>query len=147
MGKHHLLQMYDHFLFRGHLCLVFELLSINLYELIRQNKFRGLPTTLIRHIMIQIVDAMLTLAEANVVHCDLKPENILLQSSDSADIKIIDFGSACLEHRTVYTYIQSRFYRSPEVILGVSYGKSIDMWSVGCIAAELFLGLPLFPGC
>ena len=72
--------MYDHFLFRGHLCLVFELLSINLYELIRQNKFRGLPTTLIRHIMIQIVDAMLTLAEANVVHCDLKPENILLQS-------------------------------------------------------------------
>ncbi len=62
-------------------------------------------------------------------------------------IKCIDFGSACHEHQTVYTYIQSRFYRSPEIILGLPYTSSIDMWSVGCIAAELFLGLPIFPGC
>ncbi|KAJ1555596.1 dual specificity protein kinase yak1, partial [Nowakowskiella sp. JEL0078] len=58
----------------------------------------------------------------------------------------IDFGSACHENQTVYTYIQSRFYRSPEVLLGLPYTSSIDMWSVGAIAAELFLGLPLFPG-
>ncbi len=46
----------------------------------------------------------------------------------------------------VYSYIQSRFYRSPEVVLGTSYNVAIDMWSLGCVAAELFLGLPLFPG-
>ena len=52
----------------------------------------------------------------------------------------------CFEYQTVYAYIQSRFYRSPEVLLGLPYNSCIDMWSLGCIAAELFLGLPLFPG-
>jgi len=67
-------------------------------------------------------------------------------SLQSPQIKVIDFGSACHERQTVYTYIQSRFYRSPEVLLGMSYTAAIDMWSLGCIAVELFLGLPLFPG-
>jgi dual specificity protein kinase YAK1 len=65
---------------------------------------------------------------------------------ESPIIKVIDFGSACDERQTVYTYIQSRFYRSPEVLLGLPYSSSIDMWSLGCIVVELFLGLPLFPG-
>jgi dual specificity protein kinase YAK1 len=65
---------------------------------------------------------------------------------ESPIIKIIDFGSACDERQTVYTYIQSRFYRSPEVLLGLPYSSAIDMWSLGCIVVELFLGLPLFPG-
>ena len=47
---------------------------------------------------------------------------------------------------TVYTYIQSRFYRAPEVILGLPYTTAIDMWSLGCIVAELYTGYPLFPG-
>lgn len=67
-------------------------------------------------------------------------------SLQSPQIKVIDFGSACHERQTVYTYIQSRFYRSPEVLLGMSYTAAIDVWSLGCIAVELFLGLPLFPG-
>ena len=46
----------------------------------------------------------------------------------------------------VYTYIQSRFYRSPEVILGMNYNMAIDMWSLGCILAELYTGYPIFPG-
>jgi len=61
-------------------------------------------------------------------------------------LKLIDFGSACFEGRTTYSYIQSRFYRSPEVLLGVPYNGAIDLWSLGCVAAEMFLGLPLFPG-
>jgi serine/threonine protein kinase len=61
-------------------------------------------------------------------------------------VKLVDFGSACFQNRTVYQYIQSRFYRSPEVFLGMPYGMPIDMWSLGCVAAELFLGLPIFPG-
>ncbi|OWR50329.1 putative Dual specificity tyrosine-phosphorylation-regulated kinase [Danaus plexippus plexippus] len=60
--------------------------------------------------------------------------------------KVIDFGSSCYEHQRVYTYIQSRFYRAPEVMMGAKYGMPIDMWSLGCILAELLTGFPLLPG-
>ncbi|KAJ3498128.1 hypothetical protein NMY22_g19632 [Coprinellus aureogranulatus] len=144
--EHHILRLRDSFIHRSHLCLVFELLSSNLYELIKQNQFQGLSTQLVKVFMGQLLDALTVLKEARLIHCDLKPENILLKSLQSPGIKVIDFGSACHERQTVYTYIQSRFYRSPEVLLGMSYTSAIDMWSLGCIAVELFLGLPLFPG-
>ncbi|THV02423.1 kinase-like protein [Dendrothele bispora CBS 962.96] len=144
--EHHILRLRDSFIHRSHLCLVFELLSSNLYELIKQNQFQGLSTQLVKVFMAQLLDAMTILKEARLIHCDLKPENILLKTLQSPQIKVIDFGSACHERQTVYTYIQSRFYRSPEVLLGLSYTTGIDMWSLGCIAVELFLGLPLFPG-
>ena len=60
--------------------------------------------------------------------------------------QVIDFGSSCYEHQRIYTYIQSRFYRAPEVILGAKYGMAIDIWSFGCILAELLTGYPLLPG-
>ncbi|KLO05747.1 kinase-like protein [Schizopora paradoxa] len=144
--EHHILRLRDSFIHRNHLCLVFELLSSNLYELIKQNQFQGLSTQLVKVFTAQLLDALSVLKDARLIHCDLKPENILLKSLQSPTIKVIDFGSACHERQTVYTYIQSRFYRSPEVLLGISYNASIDMWSLGCIAVELFLGLPLFPG-
>ncbi|KAL8871313.1 MAG: hypothetical protein Q9174_002824 [Haloplaca sp. 1 TL-2023] len=143
---HHLLRLKDTFIHRQHLCLVFELLSVNLYELIKQNQFRGLSTTLVRVFAQQLLNGLSLLNKARLIHCDLKPENILLKNLESPIIKIIDFGSACDERQTVYTYIQSRFYRSPEVLLGLPYSSAIDMWSLGCIVVELFLGLPLFPG-
>ncbi|KAL3475245.1 kinase-like domain-containing protein [Aspergillus californicus] len=143
---HHLLRLKDTFIHRQHLCLVFELLSVNLYELIKQNQFRGLSTTLVRVFAQQLLNALSLLNKAHLIHCDLKPENILLKNLESPIIKVIDFGSACDERQTVYTYIQSRFYRSPEVLLGLPYSSAIDMWSLGCIVVELFLGLPLFPG-
>lgn len=62
------------------------------------------------------------------------------------DLKIIDFGSSCFTDETPYIYIQSRFYRAPEVILGKKYSTEIDLWSLGCICTELYLGLPIFPG-
>ncbi|KAJ3163179.1 dual specificity protein kinase yak1 [Geranomyces michiganensis] len=143
---HHFVRMTDHFMHQNHLCIVFEMLSVNLYELLKQNQFRGLSTNLVRIFVRQILDSLIVLNKARIIHCDLKPENILLKNLDSPNIKVIDFGSACHENQTVYTYIQSRFYRSPEVVLGLPYTSSIDMWSLGCIAGELFLGLPLFPG-
>ncbi|ORY80046.1 kinase-like domain-containing protein [Protomyces lactucae-debilis] len=144
--EHHILRLKDTFIHRHHLCLVFELLSVNLYELIKQNQFRGLSINLVKVFSGQLLDAMTVLNEANIIHCDLKPENILLKNLETPNIKVIDFGSACHERQTVYTYIQSRFYRSPEVLLGLPYSAAIDIWSLGCIVAELFLGLPLFPG-
>lgn len=143
---HNILRLHDTFIHRKHLCLVFELLSSNLYELIKQNSFRGLSTSLVRVFTTQLLDALTVLKEARLIHCDLKPENILLRTLQTPSIKLVDFGSACHEQQTVYTYIQSRFYRSPEVLLGLPYTASIDMWSLGCIAVELFLGLPIFPG-
>ena len=84
--------------------------------------------------------------EHNIVHCDLKPENILLRKINKSGIKIIDFGSGCFEDQKIYTYIQSRFYRAPEIVLGIPYNAAIDMWSFGCILYELSVGYPLFPG-
>eukprot|EP00882_Tetradesmus_deserticola_P030836 GHRQ01034808.1.p2 GENE.GHRQ01034808.1~~GHRQ01034808.1.p2 ORF type:complete len:139 (-),score=25.81 GHRQ01034808.1:49-465(-) len=81
-----------------------------------------------------------------LIHCDLKPENVLLVAPQRSAIKVIDFGSSCFVDEQMYTYVQSRFYRSPEVILGLPYGCEIDIWSFGCILAELFMGYPLFPG-
>lgn len=82
-----------------------------------------------------------------IIHCDLKPENILLKQKDKSGIVIADFGSGTLDEEIVYTYIQSRFYRAPEIMLGVfPYTQAIDMWSMGCIMIELFTGFPLFPG-
>ncbi|KAI3639576.1 hypothetical protein MIR68_002270 [Amoeboaphelidium protococcarum] len=158
-------EMLSNFYFRNHLCITFDLLDINLYEFIKLHKFKGHSLRLIRHFGRQILASMRMLEHLNIVHCDLKPENILLcdgqigvdsddrqlESFEDGEIKggklqVIDFGSSCQVNEKIYTYIQSRFYRSPEVILGIEYGIAIDMWSFGCILAELYTGYPLFAG-
>lgn len=101
---------------------------------------------MIRRIAHSILKCLIVLHKERIIHCDLKPENILIRQKGNSSIKVIDFGSSCYEHQRVYTYIQSRFYRSPEVILGHPYSMAIDMWSFGCILAELYTGYPLFPG-
>ena len=119
---------------------------MNLYEFIKVHEFKGFSIKLIRRFAKQMLNSLVLLKSKKVIHCDLKPENILLAHPAHSEIKVIDFGSSCMENEKVYTYIQSRFYRSPEVILGMSYGMPIDMWSLGCILAELLTGYPIFPG-
>ncbi|XP_075065588.1 dual specificity tyrosine-phosphorylation-regulated kinase 2 isoform X1 [Mixophyes fleayi] len=140
------IHMLENFTFRNHICMTFELLSMNLYELIKKNKFQGFSLPLVRKFAHSILQCLDALHKNRIIHCDLKPENILLKQQGRSGIKVIDFGSSCYEHQRVYTYIQSRFYRAPEVILGVRYGMPIDMWSLGCILAELLTGYPLLPG-
>uniref|UniRef100_A0A8C5D2E9 dual-specificity kinase n=1 Tax=Gouania willdenowi TaxID=441366 RepID=A0A8C5D2E9_GOUWI len=140
------IHMLENFTFRNHICMTFELLSMNLYELIKKNKFQGFSLPLVRKFAHSILQCLDALHKNRIIHCDLKPENILLKQQGRSGIKVIDFGSSCYEHQRVYTYIQSRFYRAPEVILGSRYGMPIDMWSLGCILAELLTGYPLLPG-
>jgi dual specificity tyrosine-phosphorylation-regulated kinase 2/3/4 len=136
----------EDFLFRKHVCITFELLSINLYEYLKSIKFKGLSPSLIHKFAVQILQALTMLDNLDIIHCDLKPENILLKHRSRTSIKVIDFGSSCYGDKRLYTYIQSRFYRAPEIILGIPYTTAIDVWSFGCILAELFTGYPLFPG-
>ncbi|NXN07650.1 DYRK4 kinase, partial [Indicator maculatus] len=143
---HNIIHMKEYFYFRNHFCISFELLGINLYELIKKNNFQGFSLSLIRHFTQGVLRCLQVLYQERIIHCDLKPENILLYHNVQGSVKVIDFGSSCYEHQRVYTYVQSRFYRSPEVILGHPYAMAVDMWSLGCIIAELYTGYPLFPG-
>ena len=104
--------------------------------------------SLIRKFSRQLVKslAFLSQPDVNIIHCDLKPENILLRHPRRSAIKLIDFGSSCYLNKRAYSYIQSRFYRSPEVLLGLPYSQKIDMWSLGCVCAEMHTGEPLFGG-
>ena len=78
-----------------------------------------------------MLQALKFMRDENIIHCDMKPENILLKSKDKSGIKVIDFGSSCFSDQRIYTYIQSRFYRAPEIVLGIPYNFAIDMWSLG----------------
>ncbi|XP_030569448.1 serine/threonine-protein kinase minibrain isoform X3 [Drosophila novamexicana] len=148
-NKYYIVKLKRHFMWRNHLCLVFELLSYNLYDLLRNTNFRGVSLNLTRKFAQQLCTALLFLStpELNIIHCDLKPENILLCNPKRSAIKIVDFGSSCQLGQRIYQYIQSRFYRSPEVLLGIQYDLAIDMWSLGCILVEMHTGEPLFSGC
>ena len=141
-------RLLTHFMYRNHQCLVFEMLSLNLYELLKNTQFGGVSLNLIRKFAKQVLKSLMFLARSDVdiIHCDLKPENILLRHPKKSGVKVIDFGSSCRSNKRMYSYIQSRFYRSPEVMLGLPYSVSIDMWSLGCILAEMHTGEPLFSG-
>lgn len=141
-----LIKLQDHFVFRNHVFLVFDLLSVSLYEFEKMNRVQGLKEKQVKSFVKQILQGLIFLKSLNIIHCDLKPENILLTSSTCKKIKIIDFGSSCFSNDTIHTYIQSRYYRSPEVILGFPYTEAIDMWSLGCILVELIGGKVLFRG-
>lgn len=131
--KNNIIRLKEVFTFRNHLCVVFELLSINLYDFLKQGNFQGLSLGLIRRFAIQILYALDYVRCENIIHCDLKPENIILKEKNKSGLKVIDFGSSCFVNEQLYTYIQSRFYRAPEIIFGIKYSNAIDMWSFGCI--------------
>lgn len=142
------LELIDYFYHKEHLFIVTEVLKDNLYEFYKFINDKKLsPYFTLQRIQIvakQILIGLEYLHSIKVIHCDLKPENILIKSISKCKIKIIDFGSSCFIHDHLSNYMQSRSYRAPEVILGLSYDYKIDIWSLGCIIAELFTGNVLF---
>lgn len=147
--EYNFVKAYECFSHKNHTCLVFEMLEQNLYDFIKRNKFSPLPLKCIRPVLQQVLTALSKLKQLGLIHADLKPENIMLVDpiGQPFRVKVIDFGSASHVSKAVCsTYLQSRYYRSPEVLLGLPFCEAIDMWSLGCVIAELFLGWPLYPG-
>lgn len=146
--EHHILRLYDYFYHREHLFIVCELLRANLYEFHKYNRESGgevyFTMPRLQSITRQCLEALEFMHSLGLIHCDLKPENILVKSYSRCEVKVIDLGSSCFESDHLCSYVQSRSYRAPEVILGLPYGKKIDIWSLGCILAELCSGQVLF---
>ncbi|XP_043687035.1 uncharacterized protein LOC122638234 [Telopea speciosissima] len=147
--EHHILRLYDYFYHQEHLFIVCELLRANLYEFQKYNQESdGEVYFTLRRLQIitqQCLEALDYLHGLGIIHCDLKPENILIKSYSRCEIKIIDLGSSCFQTDNLCLYVQSRSYRAPEVILGLPYDQRIDIWSLGCVLAELCSGEVLFP--
>jgi len=104
-----------------------------------------MQTDQLRSVAKELLVALAKLRQVGIIHCDLKPENIMFTDADCQKVKIIDFGASTEKFESRYTYVQSRFYRSPEVTIGIPYDAAIDMWSFGCIMAELCTTRALFP--
>ncbi|GLJ44721.1 hypothetical protein SUGI_0940390 [Cryptomeria japonica] len=146
--KYHILRLYDYFYHKEHLFIVCELLRANLYEFQKFNKESEgeayFTMARLQLIARQCLEALEFLHGLGLIHCDLKPENILVKSYSRCEIKVIDLGSSCFQTDNLCSYVQSRSYRAPEVILGLPYDQKIDIWSLGCILAELCSGNVLF---
>lgn len=145
--KKHLIRLLRTFEHRGHLCLVFESLSMNLREVVkRYGKDIGLNLRAVRAYASQMFLALALMKKCELMHADLKPDNILVNESKST-LKVCDLGSASdVTENEITPYLVSRFYRAPEIILGLPYDCSLDVWSIGCTLYELYTGKILFPG-
>ncbi|RKP13754.1 kinase-like domain-containing protein [Piptocephalis cylindrospora] len=149
-GRRHVIRLLRTFEHRGHLCLVFEALGYNLRQVLqRYGKGVGLHLHAVRSYAQQAFLALSLLTKVGIVHADIKPDNILVNESKTA-LRVCDLGSAFdpSDPADVITtpYLVSRFYRAPEIILGLPYDGAIDTWSMGCSLYELFTGRILFPG-
>eukprot|EP00929_Paragymnodinium_shiwhaense_P006783 TRINITY_DN110742_c0_g1_i1.p1 TRINITY_DN110742_c0_g1~~TRINITY_DN110742_c0_g1_i1.p1 ORF type:complete len:473 (-),score=56.93 TRINITY_DN110742_c0_g1_i1:119-1537(-) len=142
----HIVEMKTAFEFRGHLCMAFELLAETLFDRLKLHDYVGLPMQQVRQVATQLFTAVDFLSQHGIIHGDLKPENIIFTGQDDTCIKVIDFGLASYSANADLPRLQSRFYRAPEVILTLPYGPAVDIWSCGCILAEMCCGAPLLPG-
>ncbi|KAF2311134.1 hypothetical protein GH714_019650 [Hevea brasiliensis] len=146
-NKRHCVRFLSSFKYRNHLCLVFESLHMNLREVLKKfGRNIGLKLTAVRAYAKQLFIALKHLKNCGVLHCDIKPDNMLVNEAKNV-LKLCDFGNAMFSGKNEITpYLVSRFYRAPEVILGLPYDHPMDMWSVGCCLYELYTGKVLFPG-
>jgi serine/threonine-protein kinase PRP4 len=146
--KRHIIRLLGSFDHKGHLCIVFEHMSKNLRDLLKEEtNGHGLGLAAVRVYAKQMFNGLQHLQNCQVIHLDLKPDNVLV-SEDKKTIKLADFGTA-VDRRDIIErteYLVSRFYRAPEIILGMEISYPVDMWAVGCTVYELWTGKILFTG-
>jgi len=145
--KYHCIRLHRNFFHKQHLCMVFEPLSMNLREVLKKyGKNVGLHIKAVRSYAQQMLLALKVMKKANIVHADIKPDNILVNESKLL-LKLCDFGSAShVAEGEITPYLVSRFYRAPEIILGMKYDFGIDLWSSGTTFYELYTGKIMFAG-
>ncbi|KHN96125.1 serine/threonine-protein kinase prp4 [Metarhizium album ARSEF 1941] len=150
--RKHIVKFERHFDYRGHLCMAFENLSMNLREVLRKfGNNVGINLGATRTYAHQIFVALAHMRKCSIIHADLKPDNILVNEQRNV-LKICDLGTAidrsdaATAHNQLTPYLVSRFYRAPEIILGMPYDYGVDMWSIGCTLYELYTGKILFTG-
>ncbi|GCB25098.1 serine/threonine-protein kinase prp4 [Aspergillus awamori] len=145
--KKHVIKFERYFDHKGHLCMVFENLSMNLREVLKKfGRDVGLNLRAIRAYAQQIFLGLSLMRKCNILHADLKPDNLLVNEQRNI-LKVCDLGSASpATENEITPYLVSRFYRAPEIILGIPYDHAIDVWSIGCTLFELYTGKILFTG-
>lgn len=162
-----LLQLLDYFYYKEHLFIVTELLRDSLFNFYRylnatqavpqgglsaEGAINGSGAALyfkpgtLATLAAQLLEGLRFLHGLSITHCDLKPENVCIVSASKRQFKLIDFGSAVMRCDCHNSYVQSRWYRAPEVMLGLPWDGKVDVWGVGCILAELLVGQPIFHG-
>mmetsp|Transcript_6648 Transcript_6648/g.5972 ORF Transcript_6648/g.5972 Transcript_6648/m.5972 type:complete len:200 (+) Transcript_6648:382-981(+) len=147
LNKRHIVRLLDSFDHKKHLILVFELMEMDLREVLKTiGKGVGISIEGTRSYARQLFIALFHLKKNNIIHADLKPDNILVTNSKKT-LKLADLGSAFpIEENTITPYLISRYYRPPEIILGLPYECAVDVWSAACTIYELYTGKFLFPG-
>ncbi|KAK7940816.1 uncharacterized protein PG986_013203 [Apiospora aurea] len=171
-NRNRCIHLRDCFDFRGHICIVMDLLGSSVFDFLKSNNFVPFPNSQIQSFARQLLTSVAFLHDLNLIHTDLKPENILLCDnayqtftynrripSSSAgtprqanqrkvlldtEIRLIDFGSATFEDEYHSSVVSTRHYRAPEIILGLGWSFPCDIWSIGCILVEFFTGDALF---
>jgi len=147
LDKYHCLQLYRYFNHHNHVCLVFESLNMNLRELLKKyGNNVGLHLKAVRSYAQQLLLALKLLKKCNIIHADIKLDNILV-TENKLTLKLCDFGSACrFGDVEPAPYLVSRFYRAPEIMLGLPYDYAIDLWAVAVTLFEVYTGRIMFPG-
>ncbi|GAA98639.1 uncharacterized protein L969DRAFT_95135 [Mixia osmundae IAM 14324] len=155
----HMLDCFDD---RGHICISSELLSVSVFDFLKDNSYAPFPDSQIQDFARQLLSSVAFVHDCRLIHTDLKPENILLVDNDardvplkrgssktkkvlrSSEIRLIDFGSATFQDEYHASVVSTRHYRAPEIILGLGWSYPCDVWSVGCILVEFYTGEALF---
>ncbi|XP_054641321.1 dual specificity tyrosine-phosphorylation-regulated kinase 4-like isoform X1 [Dunckerocampus dactyliophorus] len=141
-NKANMVHMKEHFYFRNHLCITFELFEKDLHKALVESKLRRLCEADIRKYAIDVLKCLKVLKDMQLIHGDLKPENILLDKENNAAVS--DFGGSIFIRGRPTN--QTLAYMAPERLVGKCCTTASDMWSLGCTLAELDWGLFLFKG-
>ncbi|AEO69024.1 29db2ef8-18f8-4056-a00c-f6c2c7ba4e67 [Thermothielavioides terrestris] len=171
-NRNRCIHLRDCFDYRGHICIVMDLLGQSVFDFLKSNSFVPFPNSQIQSFARQLFTSVAFLHDLNLIHTDLKPENILLCNNEyqtftynrkipsssttnprtasqrkvllDTEIRLIDFGSATFQDEYHSAVVSTRHYRAPEIILGLGWSFPCDIWSIGCILVEFFTGDALF---